>query len=55
MNLSRLGIGGIVFLIGAVIYIINLIVVWSGRNKAVQIDGIGLMVLGIGLTLVLRI
>jgi hypothetical protein len=55
MDLGRLGIGGIVFLIGAVIYVINLIVVWSGRNKALQIDGIGLMVLGIGLTLILRL
>jgi hypothetical protein len=51
-NLNRLGIGGIIFLIGAVIYIINLVVVWSGRNKTIKVDGIGLMVLGIGITLV---
>jgi len=55
MNLTRLGIGGIIFLIGAVIYIINLVTGWSGRNKAINVDGIGLMVLGIGLNLVFRI
>jgi len=55
MNLTRLGIGGIIFLIGAVIYIINLVTGWSGRNKAINVDGIGLMVLGIGLTLILRV
>jgi hypothetical protein len=51
-NLNRLGLGGIIFLIGAVIYIINLVVVLSGRNKTIKIDDIGLMVLGIGITLV---
>ena len=54
-DLNRLGIGGIIFLIGAVIYAVNLIIVLSGRGRAIQVDGVGLMVLGIGLALLLNL
>ena len=30
-NLNNLGIGGIIFLIGAIIYVINLILAWPKR------------------------
>jgi hypothetical protein len=55
INLHQLGIGGIVFLIGAVIYIINLLYALGKHTKAIPIDGIGLMVLGIGLALLLKL
>jgi hypothetical protein len=54
-ELTRLGVGAIVFLIGAVIYIVNLVIVLSGRGKAIPIDGVGLMVLGLGLALLLSL
>jgi hypothetical protein len=53
--MNRIGIGGIIFLVGAVIYIINLVLVWSRRPKTIPIDGIGLMVLGLGLALLLKL
>ncbi|HEY7183955.1 MAG TPA: hypothetical protein VIC84_21160 [Blastocatellia bacterium] len=55
INLSHLGIGGIVFLIGAVIYIINLLYALGKHTKAISIDGVGLMVLGLGLALLLKL
>jgi hypothetical protein len=55
MDLQRLGIGGLLFLIGAVIYIVNLILALGRRGKTVPVDGVGLMVLGIGLALLLRL
>lgn len=55
INLNQLGIGGIIFLIGAVIYIINLLYALGKRTKAVPIDGVGLMVLGLGLALLLKL
>jgi hypothetical protein len=55
LNLNRLGVGGIIFLVGAVIYVINLIAVLSRRSNVILTDGVGLMVLGIGLVLVFRI
>jgi hypothetical protein len=54
INLNRLGIGGIVFLIGAVIYIINLAFLLTKRRSTIPIDGVGLMVLGLGMALLLR-
>lgn len=54
-NLNHLGIGGIIFLIGAVIYIINLALALGKRGKTIPIDGIGLMVLGLGLALLLKV
>jgi len=55
INLHQLGIGGIIFLIGAVIYIINLLTALGKRAKALPIDGVGLMVLGLGMALLLRL
>jgi hypothetical protein len=54
LNLNRLGIGGIVFLIGAVIYVINLALLLGKRRTTLPTDGVGLMVLGLGLALLLR-
>ncbi len=53
-NLGNLGIGGIIFLIGAVVYIVHLILSLSRRSSKLPLDGVGLMVLGIGLALVLK-
>jgi hypothetical protein len=55
INLNRLGIGGIVFLIGAVIYVINLALLLGKRRRTIPIDGVGLMVLGLGLALLLKL
>ena len=52
-NLNNLGIGGIIFLIGAIIYVINLIL-GLAKKSAIPLDGVGLMVLGIGLALLLK-
>lgn len=54
INLKSLGIGGIVFLIGAIIYIINLALLLLKKRSTIPIDGVGLMVLGLGLALVLN-
>jgi len=54
INLNRLGIGGIVFLIGAVIYVINMAFLLRKRGTPLPIDGVGLMVLGLGMALLLR-
>ena len=54
LDLNRLGIGGILFLIGAVIYIINLVLLMRKRRSTLPIDGVGLMVLGLGMALLLR-
>jgi hypothetical protein len=54
INLNRLGIGGIIFLIGAAIYIINIALAWGKRRSSIPIDGVGLMVLGLGFALLLR-
>jgi hypothetical protein len=55
LNLNQLGIGGIIFLIGAVIYIINLLYALGKHTKAIPVDGVGLMVLGMGLALLLKL
>jgi hypothetical protein len=54
LDLNRLGIGGILFLIGAVIYVINLVLLMRKRRSTLPIDGVGLMVLGLGMALLLR-
>ena len=53
-NLNRLGVGGIIFLVGAAIYLINLVLALGKRGKLIPIDGLGLMVLGIGVALLLK-
>ena len=53
-ELGRLGVGSIIFLIGAVIYIVNLVITLSRRGKPLPVDGVGVMVLGTGLALLLR-
>ena len=53
-NLTNLGLAGIIFIIGAIIYVVNLLLGLARRGKRLPIDGVGLMVLGIGLALVLR-
>ena len=42
------------FLIGAAIYIINIALALGKRRSSIPIDGVGLMVLGLGLALLLR-
>lgn len=55
INLNQLGIGGIIFLIGTVIYIIDLLYALGKQTKAIPIDATGLMVLGLGPALLLRL
>ncbi len=55
INLNQFGIGGIIFLIGAIIYVVNLIIALSKQTKSIPIDGVGLMVLGLGVSLLLRL
>jgi hypothetical protein len=55
VDLTRLGIGGIIFLIGAIIYVINVVIALSKRGNTIPIDGVGLMVLGLGLALLLKL
>ncbi|HKQ78055.1 MAG TPA: hypothetical protein VJ810_30435 [Blastocatellia bacterium] len=55
LSLDRLGIGGIIFLVGAVIYVINLALALGKQRKTIPIDSIGLMVLGLGVSLLLRL
>jgi len=54
-DLHRLGVGGIIFLVGAIIYVINVIIALGKRGHTIPIDGVGLMVLGLGLALLLRV
>ena len=53
-ELGQLTIGAIIFLVGAVIYIINLVMTLT-RRRGLWFDGVGLMVLGIGLALLLKL
>jgi hypothetical protein len=53
-NLQHLGVGGVIFIVGAVIYIINLLLGLARRGRPLPVDGVGLMVIGIGAALVLR-
>ncbi|HXG92764.1 MAG TPA: hypothetical protein VNN73_10410 [Blastocatellia bacterium] len=53
-SFERLGVGGVIFIIGAIIYIVNLLLGFARRGRPLPIDGIGLMVLGIGISLFLR-
>jgi hypothetical protein len=54
VSLNRLGIGGIVFLIAAVIYVINLAPLLRKWRTTLPSDGVGLMALGSGMSLLLR-
>jgi hypothetical protein len=53
-SVGNLGLGGIIFLIGAIIYVVNLLLSLARRGRALPFDGVGLMVLGIGLALILN-
>ena len=53
-ELQHLGVGGVIFIIGAVIYVINLLLGLARRGRTIPFDGAGLMVLGIGVALLLR-
>ena len=53
-ELQHLGVGGVIFLVGAVIYVINLLLSLARRGKVLPFDGVGLMVLGIGIGLLLK-
>ena len=53
-ELHHLGVGGVVFVIGALVYIVNLLLGFARRGRALPFDGVGLMVLGIGIALLLK-
>ncbi|MEK6299513.1 MAG: hypothetical protein AABO41_02230 [Acidobacteriota bacterium] len=54
MQLQHLGVGAVIFLIGALIYVINLLLSLARSGRSVPVDSVGLMVLGIGVALVLN-
>ena len=54
-QLGHLTIGTIIFLIGALIYIVNLVLSLARRSKQLPFDGVGLMVLGLGLGLLFKL
>lgn len=43
-----------IFVIGAIVYVVNLLLGLARRGKAIPVDGVGLMILGIGIALVLK-
>ena len=53
-DIKHLGIGAIIFLIGAIIYLVHLLLNLFKRPSTLPLDGVGLMVLGIGLSLLLK-
>jgi hypothetical protein len=53
-ELQHLGVGGVIFLIGAIIYVVNLLLGLARRGRALPFDGVGLMVLGIGIAMFLK-
>ena len=53
-ELQHLGVGGVVFLVGAIIYVVNLLLGLARRGRALPFDGVGLMVLGIGIAMFLK-
>ena len=53
INPNRLGIGGIIFLIGATIYVINIALAWGKRRTTIPDDSVGLMTMGLGMSLLL--
>ena len=53
-ELHHLGVGGWIFIIGAIIYVVNLLLSLARRGKALPFDGLALMVLGIGIALLLK-
>ena len=53
-ELHHLGVGGVIFLIGAIIYVINFLLGLARKGKALPFDGVGIMVLGIGVALLLK-
>ena len=53
-ELQRLGVGGVIFLIGAIIYVVNLLLGLARRGRPLPFDGVGLMVLGIGIAMFLK-
>lgn len=55
MRLEHLGIGEVVFIVGAAIYVINLLTLLLRKRSALGIDGIGIMVLGLGLSTLFRL
>jgi len=55
MRLEHLGIGEVVFIIGAAIYVLNLLTILLRKRSVLAIDGIGIMVLGLGLSLLLHL
>jgi len=53
-SLQHLGVGAVVFLVGAAIYVINLLMGLARRGRSIPFDGVGLMLLGLGLAVLLN-
>ena len=53
-DLQHLGVGGVIFLVGAIIYVVNLLLGFARRGRVLPFGGVGLMVLGIGAALLLK-
>jgi hypothetical protein len=51
----RLSIGALIFVVAAFIYLINLVAALARRQAPIPVNGAELMVLGIGLSLVLKL
>ena len=55
MKIQHLTVSGVIFLIGAAIFAINLLLGFMRRGRSLPFDGIGLMVLGLGLSAFLNL
>ena len=53
-ELNHRGVGTVIFLVGAVIYVVNLLMSLMRRGRPLSLDGVGIMALGIGLALLLK-
>ena len=53
-DINHLGVGGVIFVIGAIVYVVNLLLGFARRGRTLPLDGVGLMVLGMGLALLLK-
>lgn len=53
-DINHLGVGAVIFVIGAIVYIVNLLLGFARRGRPLPLDGVGLMVLGMGLALLLK-
>jgi hypothetical protein len=55
VKIQHLTVSGVIFLIGAAIFVINLLLGFIRRGRTLPFEGIGLMVLGLGLSTFLNL